>query len=67
MEPDNVDDAPEPDVDESAAPAGGQAPAEQKITTKFLTKYERGKFVPTPILLLVMLCHSKLWHGDPGI
>lgn len=39
----NADDAPEPDVDETAPGEDDQAPAQQKITTKFLTKYERGK------------------------
>lgn len=39
----NADDAPEPDVDETAPGQDDQAPAVQKITTKFLTKYERGK------------------------
>lgn len=39
----NADDAPEPDVDETAPGTDQETPSEQKITTKFLTKYERGK------------------------
>lgn len=42
MESDMVDDAPEPDFEEGGENAEESAPA-QKITTKFLTKYERGK------------------------
>lgn len=37
----NADDAPEPDADEAGLPEE-TGRSEQKITTKFLTKYERG-------------------------
>lgn len=49
----NADDAPDPDDEES----GGQedkGPAEQKITTKFLTKYERARILGTRALQLSM-------------
>lgn len=42
VESDMVDDAPEPEDEGNAAEPNGQQPAEQKVTTKFLTKYERG-------------------------
>lgn len=58
-EPDNVDDAPEPDVDESAPGAEGHAPAEQKITTKFLTKYERGGFPFATKAVTTIIIHSS--------
>lgn len=51
-EPDNVDDAPDPDVDEGAPGAEALAPAAQKITTKFLTKYERGEYFVSFFFLL---------------
>lgn len=42
MESDMVDDAPEPDMDEGVGETGEGSETAQKITTKFLTKYERG-------------------------
>lgn len=50
----NADDAPEPDVDETAPGQDDQAPAVQKITTKFLTKYERARILGTRALQLSM-------------
>lgn len=44
MESDMVDDAPEPDIDEGVGETGDGAETGQKITTKFLTKYERGTY-----------------------
>lgn len=41
-EADGVDDAAEPDADDTGETAEVRV-AEQKVTTKFLTKYERGK------------------------
>lgn len=44
-EDDMIDQAPEPELDQAAenAPAAKKVKAKDKITTKFLTKYERGK------------------------
>lgn len=44
MESDMVDDAPEPDMEDGAGENAEEAEPAQKITTKFLTKYERGKY-----------------------
>lgn len=44
MESDMVDDAPEPDIDEGVGETGDGTETRQKITTKFLTKYERGTY-----------------------
>lgn len=42
-EDDMIDQAPEPDFDNNQAAAEKKEEAKEKITTKFLTKYERGK------------------------